>query len=154
LAVIVALGGWFAWHSFQIGNLLHLVIGALLFLYPGFAAIRAAIALFLGTMWVTLDAEGFAFSFPGRRERQRWTDVVDFDATTANWVPFVSYADGKPPRWWQLNRLMYFNGKTWIPDTYGLGAQSLARLMTAWRERALARREQAPEPYGSSSVSQ
>jgi hypothetical protein len=105
-------------------------------------------------MRLTLDAEGFDFTFPGRLGRQRWNEVGDFTATTANRIPFVTYDDGKRTAWWQLNRVLYFNRKAWLPDTYGLRAQDLARLMTAWRALALARLEGVSAAYGSSSVSQ
>ena len=33
-----------------------------------------------------------------------------------------------------------------LPDTYGLSHEELARLMTEWRERALAQRSHSPVP--------
>jgi hypothetical protein len=34
-----------------------------------------------------------------------------------------------------------------LPDTYRLSLEELARLMTEWRQRALARRSHAPVPH-------
>ena len=152
MTFVVALGAIFVFLFFLDGGVILLPIGLLLFFYCGFVVLRSMLAFASGRMWLTLDEHGFAYRFPGHDGRATWDGVAEFEVWPVQYLNYVTYADGKPTRWWQLNRL-YFGGGTWIPDTYGLGAENLAALMNAWRKRALAQ-PGSGEPYGSSSVSQ
>src|SRR5262249_31080926 len=137
---IIALGAWGLWMFVTEGGLLYLLIAGVLFFYCGFQAIRVAIALISGAMWLRLDAQGFEFRFPGRQVRRGWDDVAEFTTRTANWWSYVVYTDRTPAKWRELSRLLFFGGNAWLPDTYGLGAKNLADLMNAWRKSALQRR--------------
>ncbi len=82
---------------------------------------RNALALDLYRDGFTLNAYAWY-----RPRRCMWAVAGDFGTRSFRFMTFATWQDrpdGRP-------RL--------IPDTYGLGAEALARLMTQWRQRALA----------------
>ena len=105
-------------------------------------AVVEMFAILTERMWAKLDAEGFETrDVWGRRERRRWHDTDRFTIQRVNYVPFTVYDDVNPASdWWDALNRWYIGGKSLLPDTYGLGAKNLAFLMTAWRQRALARK--------------
>jgi hypothetical protein len=74
-----------------------------------------------------LDRDGFTINAYAwyRARRYLWTDVGDFGTRPFHFMTLARYQDQAAGR----QRL--------IPDTYGLGAEGLAQLMTQWRQRAL-----------------
>jgi len=118
-----ARGGWFAAIFFALGSLV------------------AAIMLLPGAGALALDADGFQATSLFRRHRTRWQDVTGFESVRI------------PP---SMQKMVLFDdinmtGRTiarlsvaiaghngGLPDTYGLTADDLARLMTQWRLRAVA----------------
>ena len=81
---------------------------------------RNALALDLDRDGLTINAYAWY-----RAKRYLWTDVGDFGTRSFHFMTLPRYQDQAAGR----QRL--------IPDTYGLGAEGLARLMTQWRQRAL-----------------
>jgi len=143
------------WRTFADGSITGsaIVCGLLAMLLFGFAALGLW-SLTTGRMGMKLDDAGFeTVDMWGIRRFRSWRDVHGFRPVVARYIEYVTYAGGPPARWWHLNRITYFGGNEWLPDTYGFSGASLASLLTKWRERALA---QSPSgaPYGSSSVSQ
>src|SRR5262249_11150735 len=91
-------------------------------------------------MWARLDFEGFETQdLWGRRKRRHWHDTDRFTVRWVNHWRCIVYDDVNPASdWWDALNRWYVGGKSMLPDTYGLGANNLAYLMTAWRQRALA----------------
>jgi hypothetical protein len=96
----------------------------------------AAITFGRGMPRLTLDIEGIEMRNIISYCR-RWQEVEQFRS-----FPFLAFFTDTSPhqgRWDRFGRA-YLAGKyrMW-PDTFGLGAKNLTRLLNAWRERALAR---------------
>ena len=103
----------------------------------GACGLVAACQLIPGSSDMTLDASGFKVS--GLRRRQsNWLDVANFTTWTANALSWLVVYDDRSNRGVlpRINRLLSGHG-TSLPDTYGMRAGDLARLMTLWRDRAL-----------------
>ena len=88
---------------------------------------------------LTLRADGFElqFLFFGRK-RLRWREASEFAAVKSNRRSLVAFDDatlsGGAIAKFNQSRL----GRTSnLPDTYGLSAERLAKLLSQWRERAL-----------------
>jgi hypothetical protein len=87
----------------------------------------------------TLDAEGFEVRRPLTHRRRSWKDVDGFEAEWFRRLRRVSYTNSSPAtdsvrfyQWIAGNRERFVY-------TYGFGRSDFARLLTQWRERALAR---------------
>lgn len=108
----------------------------------GLGAIVATAALLPGASSLTLDREGFEFTSLYRRSRRRWQDATRFDVMQ---VPrartkLVVFDDATLTGSWGAAASIALSGRNaGLPDTYGFAADELARLMTRWRERAVAR---------------
>jgi hypothetical protein len=100
------------------------------------AIFGAATTFGRGMPRLTLDIEGIEMRNIMRYCR-RWQEVEQF----RSFLFLAFFTDTSPPqeRWDRFGRA-YLAGKYRIwPDTFGLGAKNLTRLLNAWRERALAR---------------
>jgi hypothetical protein len=119
----------------------------------GWAALTVFSVACLSTAWtmlnrnallLVLDGEGFTLNFTWRARRCSWQDVGDFSVWQNSRFPVATYNDRTLARH-PLQRLMCkyrrsrYGRDTALPDTYGLGAEGLARLMTQWRQRSLAK---------------
>jgi hypothetical protein len=133
-----------------------LLISILIVAAFGLGSIVYLASLATGAGRMVLDAEGFGFPSAWRtRKRLSWKTTSGFAAIIIGKNPCVSYIDDNrgPGLFRSANR--FFGGDALLPDTYGLGAVNLARLMSAWREHALAVQDDSKtDPHGSSSVSQ
>lgn len=109
-----------------------------------FAALCAAVfgALTLpGAASLTLAADGFELCNLYRRTRMPWPDTrafrvkefTDADGDTDRQVVFEVLGAGSGP---ERRGAKWYDGM--LPDNYRLAKDDLARLMNAWRERALA----------------
>jgi hypothetical protein len=109
----------------------------LIFFFIG--AVVAAAALMPGAGALTLDGSGFEIKNLFRRRRMRWQDATDFEAAV---IPpagtkLVVFNDIKTKDQAISNLNAAIAGRNGaLPDTYGLSADDLARVMTRWRERA------------------
>jgi hypothetical protein len=97
----------------------------------------AAVMLLPGAGGLVLDGEGFDVISLYRTHRCRWTDTGGFMVATSprKMVVYDSLTS-------RSGVLAQFNTgitgrNAGLPDTYGLKPETLAELMTRWRERAL-----------------
>jgi hypothetical protein len=91
------------------------------------------VALVTNKNQMTLDASGFSFPFAWfGPKRTLWKDVDRFEKTTVNFIPFVVYRN---------LALGGISGTRILATFGGLRAADQARLMNAWRDRALGGRE-------------
>jgi hypothetical protein len=102
-------------------------------------AIVAAIVLLPGAGGLTLDRNGFRATSLFRGFSARWEQVRGFESVSVppSWQKLVVYDDinlaGKIAK---LN-VAIAGHNAGLPDTYGLSADDLARLMTLWQDRAM-----------------
>jgi hypothetical protein len=96
----------------------------------------AAISLARGFPRVSLDAEGYEIHYIFGVDRMYWSGVRQF----RSFLFLTLYTDTRPPRgsWDRFGRTYLGNNHRAWTDSFGLGARNFARLMNAWRERALA----------------
>ena len=120
-------------------------------LFFGACALIGAVMLLPGAGSLTLDVGGFEVCSLFRRNRITWPQASRFTVTT---LPLPD-ADSQHMVGYDDDRLKGFGAEfsrdkigrnAALPDTYGLSHEELARLMTEWRERALARRSHSPVP--------
>ncbi len=113
--------------------------GWLALIFFGIGAVAACLLLLPGAAGLRLDADGFEVTQYFRRHGTSWQNASNFvpiKIPPAN-VLFVGYddasvADGSVAR---MNRSIAGRDAA-IPDTFGLSADDLARLMTQWRARS------------------
>jgi hypothetical protein len=116
--------------------------GWLVLIFFGLGSLIAAIALLPGAGALTLEQDGFEVKNLFRRHRVRWQDAAGFEvvAIPPSMQKLVAF-DQPSTANRAISKLNVaiagHNGA--VPDTYGLSADALARLMTLWRERAMAR---------------
>jgi hypothetical protein len=106
-----------------------------------FGSIVAAIMLLPGAGALTLDGDGFQATSLFRRHRSRWQDVTGFAAAAIppSFQKLVVFDDIKMTGRTMAKLSVAIAGhNAGLPDTYGFSADDLARLMTAWRKRAVA----------------
>lgn len=116
--------------------------GWLVLVFFSIGAIVAAISLLPGMGSLTLDGTGFTIVVLFRRRQQlRWQDAKDFESVV---IPFTTQKtvafDVRSLAGRALAKLsVVISGHDGaLPDTYGLSADDLARLMAQWREQAIA----------------
>lgn len=119
-------------------------------LFFGACALVAAVMLLPGAGSLTLDIKGLEVCSLFRRNRIAWPHASAFIATS------LSLPDGKKPMVGYDHDGLKGPGADFsrnaigrnaaLPDTYGLPTEELARLLTAWRERALAQRPHSAVP--------
>jgi hypothetical protein len=116
--------------------------GWFVLIFFGLGVLVAAAAMLPGAGALTLDAEGFEARNLFRRYSTRWQDTAGFQAAR---IPpaqqkLVVYDDvtQSTKSIAQIN-VGIVGRNAALPDTYGLTADDLARLMAQWRELALAR---------------
>jgi hypothetical protein len=120
-------------------------LGVLAAAFFGLCTAAGAVALLPGSGSLRLDASGFEVTkFFLFKRRYDWRDASDFSV----WSPptsgiVVFRVETEPPS--ALDRVngALTGGKSgYLPDTYGMAADDLTRLMTSWREAAV----DAPSP--------
>jgi hypothetical protein len=110
-------------------------------IFFGFGSLVAAVALLPGAGTLALQQDGFEIKNFFRRDRIAWQDATRFEPirippAMQKLVAFDQGSTANRPLA-KLN-IMFAGHNGVLPDTYGLSAEALARLMTLWRERALA----------------
>jgi hypothetical protein len=116
-------GGWFVLVVFALGTII------------------AAVALLPGAASLKLDRDGFQTTSLFRRRRTLWQDVTGFEPASIppSMLKLVVYDDVNAAGRAVAGLNAAIAGRNaGLPDTYGLSAADLARLMTRWREQALA----------------
>lgn len=146
LAAALAWGGWTGssgtWESWG-------VVGVLVLL-----AAFSGLMLLPGAAELTLDANGFDVANYFSRHRTSWTSASAFELRGSRLLgaQLVYYDDAatKDQPLAELGRAMTGRDAA-LPDSYGLSAADLARLMTRWRELALGMtpHEQAAGPQAA-----
>jgi hypothetical protein len=119
------------------------IIGWLEIVLFGSGLIVSIMALMPGRSDLTLDANGFVVRNLFRSLTNRWENVDDFTAVTVAATPvrkimFVGYNDRTQAQRALARANMGLVGRnSALPDTYGMTAEDLVRLMSLWRQKAL-----------------
>jgi hypothetical protein len=95
---------------------------------------------------LTLSREGFTLSYLLRAKTRAWSDVGDFSVWKSRRFDLTAYNDrsrdaGMFDRVMARFRKARFERDAVLPDTYHLGSERLAKLMTLWQQRALPKQE-------------
>jgi len=151
-ALFTAGGVWMIFDAAS-SDLYHRTIGILTVIFFGVGILISVIQLLPGAGWLRLDENGFeATSFFFRRQRYRWTDSSDFSdfSDFSAWgIPLaivVFRALKRGPGVLKKVSASVTGGRNCsLPDTYGMRACDLARLMTAWQKLALAAASDSPK---------
>ena len=104
------------------------------------AVLSVLVAALAGAMLVPganslrLDADGFEVTHLFRAKRYRWSDVSDFAVHSLGQSgEVVAFKTSDPSRglWTRTNAALLGERNAYLPDTYGMKPEDLARLMTA-----------------------
>lgn len=139
---------WMIWpHRFGLTTKAVLLLGLILLMLWAPFVVGAAFRVAKGLPRMVLHAEGFGPLHASGFSGIRWAEVAGFSSVPL--LVLLRYKAPAPGLWKKMNRALF------LPAYFGLRAADLARLMNAWRERALAQQHAGPwASYGSSSVSQ
>jgi hypothetical protein len=106
----------------------------------GLCAISAVVALLPGANGLKLDRDGFAIIQLFRNRSYRWQDATGFATTRITGQKMVVFDDATAAGGALASVNVGLVGRNaGLPDTYGLGADALAELLTFWRARAVSR---------------
>jgi hypothetical protein len=137
-AIPLAIGDGFIIHV--LWSTLPRLSGKALAMVGGFLVVPILLLIFLAAVTyrqdISLDVEGFEFHLAfGRVYRIRWSAIARF----GSFLFWAFHLDTRPPsgRWDRFQRAYLAGDYIFWMDTFGLGAKGFARLMNAWRERAL-----------------
>jgi hypothetical protein len=114
--------------------------GWFVLIFFGLGLVFSIVMLLPGASGLLLDGDGFKMTNLYRSHRSRWQDVQGFQAVA---IPpsgqiLVCYDDSGAARSSLAKMNIAITGhNSALPETYGLSADDLARLMTQWRNRAL-----------------
>jgi hypothetical protein len=87
---------------------------------------------------IVLDRNGFETTQLFRSRRTLWNDAIGFQVFSLRGNPMVVFDDAKQKgRNLALLNTSLAGRNSGVPDTYGLAAEDLVRLMNQWRERTL-----------------
>lgn len=106
----------------------------------GCCAVLGAIMLLPGANSLRLDADGFEVEHLFRKKRYRWDDVSGFAMRNVGQYDDKLVSFDTPPEvrrnlWDRINGALI--GKSaYLPGTYGMPADDLAKLMTDWKNSA------------------
>ncbi len=95
---------------------------------------------------LTLNREGFTVNYLLRAKTRAWGEVGDFTVSTSRRFDLTVYNDrsrnaGMFDRVMARLRKARFGRDAVLPDTYRLGSDRLAKLMTLWQQRALSKQQ-------------
>ena len=120
------------------------IIGWLEIVLFGLGLIVSVVALMPGRSHLTLDANGFTVRNLFRSSTDRWETVDDYTAVNmavthpVGKIMLVGYNDRtQAQRALARANVGLVGRKSALPDTYGMTAEDLARLMSVWRRKAL-----------------
>jgi hypothetical protein len=106
-------------------------------------ALLAASQLIPGGGGLSLDRDGFSMKVAFFTRRHRWSEITPVEASSAGLFQLVGYRMVGEP---------LTKPREVLPETYGLGAFELARVMNYWRDRALGIEPTAPAPVGPEPI--
>jgi hypothetical protein len=115
-------------------------------IFFGLCTIGAAVMLLPGAASLELDRDGFQATTLFRHHRTRWRDATGFEPVSIppSMQKMVAYDDVNAASRALANlNVAIASHNSALPDTYGLSAADLARVMTQWCEQALASRPAA-----------
>ena len=120
-------GAWYLW--------------ALLILF-GALALWSAVMAFSPRSRLELTRDGFTYYTPVAQGAYRWSDIDSFAHGTMNRRPTVFFKfapgyTGKKPPLSSLSGVMSKGYEMYLPDTNGMTAEALARLLAEWQARSL-----------------
>jgi hypothetical protein len=102
----------------------------------GFWALLGAIILLPGANSLRLDETGFEIEHFFRRKRFRWSDVSDFEVRRVGEfngeIVAFDTVDSHLSLWERINGAL-IGKKRYLPITYGMAGEDLAKLMTTWK---------------------
>lgn len=97
-----------------------------------------------GALGLVLTSDGFTILYPLRSYTRTWKEVGDFKGATSRAPLFdMTFYNDRSSRKRLVEKLqsaiatLRFGRTSTLPDTYSLGSDRLAELMTAWHQRAL-----------------
>jgi hypothetical protein len=113
--------------------------GWFVLVFFGAVAIVAAIVLLPGAGGLTLDRNGFRVANPFRGSSSPWHEVSGFEPVSIppSGQKLVVYDDITLTGNIATLNVAIVGRNASLPDTYGLTADDLARLMTLWQDRAM-----------------
>jgi hypothetical protein len=106
----------------------------------GFGTMIGVIMLLPGASSLRLDGNGFEITkFFFLRRRHSWRDVSDFVVWAMAGNRAVVFKAEKPRlgAYERISAAMAHGRNGYLPDTYGMAADDLVRLMTSWRNSAM-----------------
>jgi hypothetical protein len=104
----------------------------------GLCTVAGVIALLPGAGGLRLDRDGFAVTSLFRSHTYRWHDTSGFAVTRISGNKMVVFDDvNAAGRAIASVNVGLVGRNAGLPDTYGLGADALAELLTFWRARAV-----------------
>lgn len=127
------------------------IAGMASIVFFGACALIGAVMLLPGAGSLTLQAQGFEICSLFRRNRVAWPQASRFAVVTLP-LPdggsnrMVGYDDDKLKGFGADFSRDKLGRNAALPDSYGLSLDELARLLTEWRERALAQRAPSSVP--------
>jgi hypothetical protein len=139
------------WWNLTIGAVFFTILGILLSIrgdvvgmlgaaFFGICAVAGVITLLPGASSLRLDEKGFGFTRFFRTQKFHWNEVGDFGIWTFGWIikgegVVFNVSKSRLSILEKINTaLADRNG--YLPDTYGLTAEELVELMTAWQNLA------------------
>jgi hypothetical protein len=107
--------------------------------FAGFWAVLGAIMLLPGANSLRLDENCFEIEHFFRRKKFRWSDVSDFEVRRVGEfngeIVAFDTTESHLGLWERINGAM-IGKKRYLPNTYGMTAEDLAKLLTAWKKSA------------------
>jgi hypothetical protein len=97
------------------------------------------ITLLPGASFLRLDENGFDVSRFFRKQIFRWSEVSDFGVWTfrGNCLVVFKAEKSRLNISEKVNAALAGGRNGYLPDTYGLTAEDLVQIMTAWRNSAM-----------------
>jgi hypothetical protein len=112
------------------------ILGAAVF---GAGTLLCVIRQLPGASSLRLDEHGFEVTSHFHKRKYRWSEVTDFSAWTFLSNSMVVFKAVKLHLGilGKMNAALAGGRNGFLPDTYGMAADDLVRLMTAWRNSAM-----------------
>lgn len=117
-----------------------LFVGIFVTASSGIGTMTGAMMLLPGASSLRLDESGFEVTkFFFLRQRYCWCDLSDFVAWEMIRKYIVVFKAAKPRLgvYEKINAALAGGRNGYLPDTYGMAANDLVRLMTSWRNSAI-----------------